>query len=81
MRGKWIAQAGFLNGMPIKIRVIPNCIVITTQNTHELYGCAERLSVVYVMEQWIGAFPGALNDTGALPVYRRGNGHFGETDR
>lgn len=71
--------------MPIKIRVIPNCIVITTQNTHELYGCAERLSVAYVnkkkMEQWIGAFPGALNDTGDLPVYRRGNGHFGETDR
>ena len=29
------------------------------------------------MDQWIGAFPGALNDTGDLPVYSRGNGHFG----
>ncbi|HFK4763433.1 TPA: hypothetical protein ACG0MZ_005051 [Citrobacter farmeri] len=29
--------------MPIKIRVMPDCIVITTQNTRELYGCAEGL--------------------------------------
>ena len=67
--------------MPIKIRVMPDCIVITAQNTRELYGCAEGLSVAPVnrkkMAQWIGAFPGALNDTGDLPVYRRGNGHFG----
>jgi toxic protein SymE len=44
-------------------------------------GCAEGLSEVYVnrkkMEQWIGAIPGALNDTGDLPVYRRGDGHCG----
>jgi len=39
------------------------------------------ISVAHVnrnkMEQWIGEFPGVLNDTGDLPVYRRGNGHFG----
>lgn len=67
--------------MPIKVRVMPDCIVITTQNTRELYGCAEGLGVAPAnrkkMEHWIGAFPGALNDTGDLPVYRRGNGHFG----
>jgi len=44
-------------------------------------GCAEGLNVTYVnkkkMEQWIGAFPGALNDTGDLPVYKRGDRHLG----
>jgi len=29
------------------------------------------------MNQWIKAFPGALNDTGDVPVIKRGNGHFG----
>ncbi|EPM0022246.1 SymE family type I addiction module toxin [Citrobacter farmeri] len=38
-----VALAGFTDGMPIKIRVMPDCIVITTQNTRELYGCAEGL--------------------------------------
>ncbi|WP_339027333.1 SymE family type I addiction module toxin [Leclercia pneumoniae] len=81
MRGEWIAQAGFIDGMPLKIRVMPDCIVITAQNTRKLYGCAGGLSVDPTnrrkMEQWIEAFPGALNDTGDLPVYSRGNGHFG----
>jgi len=44
-------------------------------------GCAEGLSVVPVnrkkMAQWLKEFPGTLNDTGDLPVYRRGDGHFG----
>ncbi|WHQ20568.2 SymE family type I addiction module toxin [Edwardsiella anguillarum] len=76
-----MAQAGFSDGMPIKIRVMPDCIVITAQNTRELWGCAERLSVTRFskkkMEQWIQSFPGALNDTGDLPVFTRGDGHFG----
>ena len=67
--------------MPIKIRVMPDCIVITTQNTRELYACAEGLSVAYVnrqkMKEWLEGFPGALNDTGDLPVYKRGDGHCG----
>ncbi|HEC5282997.1 TPA: type I toxin-antitoxin system SymE family toxin [Enterobacter cloacae] len=80
LQGKWISQAGFTDGMPIKIRVMPDCIVITTQNSRELWGCAEGLSVAHFnkkkMNQWIKAFPGALNDTGDLPMYKRGNGHF-----
>jgi toxic protein SymE len=60
---------------------LPNYIVITTQNTRELWGCVEGLSVTGVnrlkMLQWIKAFPGALNDTGDVPVIKRGNGHFG----
>jgi toxic protein SymE len=79
--GEWIAQAGFTDGMPIKIRVMPDCIVITAQNTRELYGCAEGLSVTYVnrqkMKLWLAGFPGALNDTGKGPVIKRGNGHCG----
>ncbi|WP_126356003.1 SymE family type I addiction module toxin [Cedecea lapagei] len=75
LQGAWISQAGFTPGMPIKIRVMPDCIVITTQNSRELWGCAEGLSVTHFnkkkMQQWIKDFPGALNDTGDIPVIRR----------
>ncbi|WP_336709935.1 MULTISPECIES: SymE family type I addiction module toxin [unclassified Cedecea] len=75
LQGTWISQAGFTPGMPIKIRVMPDCIVITTQNSRELWGCAEGLSVTHFnkkkMQQWIKCFPGALNDTGDIPVIRR----------
>ncbi|WP_313108736.1 SymE family type I addiction module toxin [Atlantibacter sp.] len=81
MRGEWVAQTGFVDGMPLKIRVMPDCIVITAQNTRELWACAEGLSVAAVnrrkMNQWLKTFPGALNDTGDLPVFNRGDGHFG----
>ena len=37
--------------------------------------------MVYVNQQkmtlWLEGFPGVLNDTGDLPVYRRGDGHCG----
>ncbi|HHE1767506.1 TPA: SymE family type I addiction module toxin [Salmonella enterica subsp. enterica serovar Strathcona] len=29
-------QAGFINEIPVKIRVMKDCIVITPQNTREL---------------------------------------------
>jgi len=35
--------------MPHKIRVMPDCIVITAQNARELYGCAEGLSLSSVL--------------------------------
>ncbi len=64
--------------MPIKIRVTPDCIIITAQNTRELYGCVEGLSVTHInrkkVAQWLKEFPGALNDTGDLPVYKRRDG-------
>ncbi|WP_412093697.1 SymE family type I addiction module toxin [Franconibacter helveticus 513] len=70
LRCEWIPQAGFTDGMPVKIRVMPDCIVITTRNSRELWGCAEGLSVTYVnrpkMPQWFKTFPGALNDTDDL---------------
>ncbi|WP_260232715.1 type I toxin-antitoxin system SymE family toxin [Enterobacter sp. BIGb0383] len=73
-------QAGFIDGMPLKIRVMPDCIITTTQYTRELYGCAEGPDVAYIhqpkMKQWQEKFPRALNDTGNLSVYRCGNRHF-----
>ncbi|WP_406842416.1 hypothetical protein [Morganella morganii] len=66
--------------MQVKIRVMPDCIVITTQNSRELWGCAEGLSVTHVnrpkMLQWFNSFPARLI-TGDLPVIKRGNGHCG----
>ncbi|MFP1734857.1 SymE family type I addiction module toxin [Lonsdalea quercina] len=75
LQGQWISQAGFTSGMPIRIRVMPDCIVITTQNTRELWGCAEGLSILNFnkkkINQWIKDFPGMLYDTGDIPRIRR----------
>ncbi|EOF5101274.1 SymE family type I addiction module toxin [Salmonella enterica] len=74
--GEWMPQAGFPAGMPVKIRVMKDCIVITPQNTRELWGCIEGMSVTYLnqrkVKQWLDAFPGALHDTGDIPVIKRG---------
>ncbi|WP_330986206.1 MULTISPECIES: hypothetical protein [Enterobacterales] len=37
--------------MPIKIRVMPDCIVIPPQNTRELWGCLDGMSVVDINKQ------------------------------
>ncbi|WP_336296253.1 SymE family type I addiction module toxin [Cronobacter dublinensis] len=70
LRGEWIPLAGFTDGMPIKSRVMPDYIIITTQNTRELWGCAEGLSVAGVnrpkMNQWPKAFPGVLTTPGIV---------------
>lgn len=74
--GEWMAQAGFINGMPVKIRVMKDCIVITPQNTRELWGCIEGMSVACINQRkvkaWLKTFPGALNDTGDIPLIKRG---------
>ncbi len=74
--GEWMPQAGFINGMPVKIRVMKDCIVITPQNTRELWGCIEGMSVTYINQRnvkaWLKNFPGALNDTGDIPVIKHG---------
>lgn len=75
LHGEWMAQAGFINGMPVKIRVMRDCIVITPQHTCELFGCVEGMSVTYINQKkvkaWLKTFPGALNDTGDIPVIKR----------
>lgn len=72
----WMAQAGFINGMPVKIRVMKDCIVITPQHTRELWGCIEGMSVACINQRkvkaWLKTFPGALNHTGDIPLIKRG---------
>ncbi|RAU36110.1 SymE family type I addiction module toxin [Enterobacter sp. RIT418] len=73
--GGWLTRAGFIDGMPVKIRVMKDCIVITPQHTRELWGCLEGMSVVNInkrqVTQWLKTFPWALNDTGDIPVIKR----------
>lgn len=61
--------------MPVKIRVMKDCIVITPQNTRELWGCIEGMSVACINQRkvkaWLKTFPGALNDTGDIPLIKR----------
>jgi toxic protein SymE len=76
LSGEWLAKAGFIDGMPVKIRAMKDCIVITPQHTRELWGCLEGMSVVYInkqkVAQWLKTFPGALNDLGDIPIIKRG---------
>jgi len=75
LRGEWLVAAGFIEGMPVKIRVMPDCIVITPQHTRELWGCIEGMSVTFINQRnvnlWMEKFPGALHNTGDIPVHRR----------
>lgn len=75
LTGDWLTNAGFIDGMPVKIRVMADCIIITPQNTRELWGCLEGMSVAGInkkrVSEWLKTFPGALNDTGNIPVVRR----------
>lgn len=52
-----------------------DCIIITPQHTRELFGCIEGMSVTRINKQkvkaWLKTFPGALNDTGDIPVIKR----------
>ncbi|EPA7527761.1 hypothetical protein ACQ5C8_004739, partial [Salmonella enterica subsp. enterica serovar Braenderup] len=53
-----------------------DCVLITPQNTRELWCCIEGMSVTYINQRnvktWLKNFPGALNDTGDIPVIKRG---------
>lgn len=75
LQGEWLKRAGFFDGMPVKIRVMPDCIVITPQNTRELWGCLEGLSIIDINQRkvasWLKTFPYPLNDTGNIPAIRR----------
>ncbi|GKX57432.1 hypothetical protein SOASR030_35440 [Leminorella grimontii] len=50
--------------MPLKIRVMPGCIVITAQNANELWSCLEGLSIApfdaSAAVRWLRGYPGGL---------------------
>ncbi|WP_240651728.1 SymE family type I addiction module toxin [Serratia microhaemolytica] len=67
MRGKWLQEAGFIQGLPVKIRVMPRCLIITGQDINELWQCLEGLSVEsFEAEQqqltleWLKQYPNGL---------------------
>ena len=55
--------------------------MITPQHTRELFGCIEGMSVAYInqkkLKAWLKTFPGALNDTGDIPVIKRSRSEGG----
>ncbi|SFN22832.1 toxic protein SymE [Izhakiella capsodis] len=75
LRGGWMAEAGFTDGMPVKIRVMPGCVVVTLQDMRELWGCIEGLSVTRFnrkkVSAWLKDFPGALNQDWQMPEITR----------
>ncbi|MFP1754373.1 SymE family type I addiction module toxin [Lonsdalea quercina] len=66
--GKWLTEAGFTTGRPLKLRVMPGCIVITAQDLRELWHCLEGLSREPFDEcaaaDWLNRFPGGLDMAG-----------------
>ncbi|WP_152486159.1 SymE family type I addiction module toxin, partial [Dickeya zeae] len=37
LQGAWLTEYGLTDRMPLKIQVMPGCMVITAQNTRELW--------------------------------------------
>ncbi|MDX5631076.1 MULTISPECIES: SymE family type I addiction module toxin [unclassified Brenneria] len=68
--GKWLQEAGFSTGQPLKLRVMPGCIVITVQDLRALWHCLEGLSLQPFDERaaadWLNRFPGGLDLAGIL---------------
>ncbi|WOA52027.1 SymE family type I addiction module toxin [Dickeya solani] len=66
--GQWLKEAGFRLGQPLKLRVMPSCIVITVQNIHALWQDLHALSIASFDEQavaqWLRGFPSGLNLAG-----------------
>ncbi|AGK68128.1 hypothetical protein TY21A_13015 [Salmonella enterica subsp. enterica serovar Typhi str. Ty21a] len=49
--------------------------MITPQHTRGLFVCIEGMGVTFINQKkvkaWLKTFPGALNDTGDIPVIKR----------
>ncbi|PHM66246.1 SymE family type I addiction module toxin [Xenorhabdus sp. KJ12.1] len=65
LSGKWLLEAGFSINDPLKIRVMPGCLIITAQNFHELWHCLKSLNEGewddIAVAHWLRQFPGKLN--------------------
>ncbi|WP_261850281.1 type I toxin-antitoxin system SymE family toxin, partial [Pectobacterium araliae] len=59
--GQWLKEAGFSTGQPLKLRIMPGCIIITTQGIRELWGNLQALSIAPFDERaatrWLNTFP------------------------
>lgn len=51
-----MARARFIDGMPVKIRVMRDLIIITPQLTRELFGCIKGMSVTRINKQKVNAW-------------------------
>ncbi|OTA19513.1 endoribonuclease [Xenorhabdus beddingii] len=65
LSGNWLSEAGFSINDPLKIRVMPGCLIITALNFHELWHCLKSLSDGewddIEVAHWLQQFPGQLN--------------------
>ncbi|MGJ0639546.1 SymE family type I addiction module toxin, partial [Xenorhabdus bovienii] len=68
LSGNWLSEAGFSVNDPLKIRVMPGCLIITAQNFPELWHCLKSLNEGQwddiAVADWLRQFPGKLNKTG-----------------
>ncbi|MDE9430569.1 SymE family type I addiction module toxin [Xenorhabdus bovienii] len=68
LSGNWLSEAGFSVNNPLKIRVMPGCLIITAQNFPELWHCLKSLNEGdwddIAVADWLRQFPGKLNKTG-----------------
>nr|WP_052012565.1 SymE family type I addiction module toxin [Pectobacterium betavasculorum] len=68
MAGQWLKEAGFSTGQPLKLRIMPGCIVITVQDIRALWQDLHALSIAPFDEDavtyWLNRFPGGLNLAG-----------------
>jgi toxic protein SymE len=48
LNGKVVVECSFIDGMPVKIRVMKDCIVLR-HNIHASYGMSEGMSVVNII--------------------------------
>ncbi|KHN55405.1 SymE family type I addiction module toxin [Pectobacterium fontis] len=63
--GQWLKEAGFSTGQPLRLRIMPGCIVITTQDIRALWQDLQALSIApfdeYAVTHWLNRFPGGLD--------------------
>ncbi|CDG19402.1 SymE family type I addiction module toxin [Xenorhabdus doucetiae] len=67
LSGSWLSEAGFSVNDPLKIRVMPGCLIITAQNLHTLWHCLKSMNQgewnEIAIVDWLRQFPGELKKT------------------
>ncbi|BES83358.1 hypothetical protein PEC302107_40850 [Pectobacterium araliae] len=72
LSGHWLKEAGFSTGQPLKLRIMPGCIVITTQDIRALWQDLQALSIApfdeYAVTHWLTVFPAGWNWRGMIKL-------------